>query len=109
MRVKITHLKAPWPLGAVVGDVLELLDSPAWATGKFEAVGDDVEATIAYPAPVDAEAEALALAEKKAAEELAINDAKATAKAEAEALGIVVDGRWSAARIAEEVAKKLAE
>lgn len=46
MHLKITHLKAPWPLGAVVGDVLDLPSVPAWAAGKCQIVGDDVELTI---------------------------------------------------------------
>lgn len=46
MKVQITRLKAPWPLGAVVGDVLELPDVPAWAVGKCQSVGDDVALTI---------------------------------------------------------------
>lgn len=47
MRVQITHLKAPWPLGAVVGDVLDLPEIPAWAAGKCKCVGDDVDVTVA--------------------------------------------------------------
>ncbi len=47
MRVQITHLKAPWPAGAVVGDVLDLPAIPAWAAGKCVHVGDDVVLTIA--------------------------------------------------------------
>lgn len=120
MRLQITHLKAPWPLGAVVGDVLELPEVPAWALGKCEPVGDDVELTI-VPLPVlDDEAKiaaALAEAEKQHAEELeavakaeadkkAAAEAKAEAVAKAEALGIDVDKRWSTARILEEIAKK---
>ena len=46
MRLKITHLKAPWPFGAVVGDVIDLPVMPAWAAGKCVRVGDDVELTI---------------------------------------------------------------
>ena len=46
MRLKITHLKAPWPFGAVVGDVLDLPEMPAWAAGKCVRVVDDVELTI---------------------------------------------------------------
>ena len=49
MRVQITHLKAPWPCGAVVGDVLELPVVPVWAVGKCVTVGDDVEPTIGVP------------------------------------------------------------
>lgn len=38
MRLQITHLKAPWPLGAVVGDVLDFPDMPSWAAGKCKQV-----------------------------------------------------------------------
>lgn len=78
MRVQITHLKAPWPHGAVVGDVLELESIPAWAAGKCHPVGDDVTLTIAVTsdlkAPITEEAQAsesLAQAEAQAAEEKA--------------------------------------
>ena len=46
MKLQITHLKAPWPLGAVVGDVLDLPSIPVWAAGKCKQVEDDVELTI---------------------------------------------------------------
>ena len=46
MRVQITHLKAPWPHGAVVGDVLDLPAVPVWAVGKCKQVEDDAELTI---------------------------------------------------------------
>lgn len=46
MRVQITHLKAPWPLGAVVSDVLDLPAVPVWAVGKCKQVDEDVELTI---------------------------------------------------------------
>ena len=42
MRIQITHLKAPWPLGAVVGDVLDLPAVPAWAVGKCSVLPDEV-------------------------------------------------------------------
>lgn len=45
MRLQITHMKAPWPAGAKVGDVLELPAIPAWALGKCRQVGDDVATT----------------------------------------------------------------
>lgn len=47
MRIQITHLKAPWPLGAMVGDVLDLPVVPVWAVGKCKQVEDDTELTIA--------------------------------------------------------------
>lgn len=46
MKVRITHLKAPWPAGSGVGDVLELADVPAWAVGKCEPVPDDVAPSV---------------------------------------------------------------
>jgi hypothetical protein len=46
MRVQITHMKAPWPLGAVVGDVVDVESIPAWAVGKCVQVADDAEVTI---------------------------------------------------------------
>lgn len=43
MKVQITHLKAPWPEGAGVGDVVELQVSevPAWALGKCTPAAAD--------------------------------------------------------------------
>lgn len=49
MLLTITHLKAPWPAGAVVGDVIELPSVPSWALGKCTAAPDDAEVTIAQP------------------------------------------------------------
>lgn len=63
MRLQITHLKAPWPAGAVVGDVLDLPGIPAWAAGKCVQVGDDVALTIVdnsdYIAPIEKQVEVL--------------------------------------------------
>lgn len=39
MRLKITQLKAPWPSGAKVGDIIELPAIPLWAVGKCEDAG----------------------------------------------------------------------
>lgn len=69
MKLRITHLKAPWPAGAVVGDVLDLPAVPAWAVGKCEPAPDDAEITILS-------AEQLARMEREAAEK-AEADAKA--------------------------------
>jgi hypothetical protein len=43
MKVQITHLKAPWPEGAGVGDVVELQapELPAWALGKCTPAAAD--------------------------------------------------------------------
>jgi hypothetical protein len=50
MKVKITSVKAPWPSGAQVGDVVEFEGdkAPAWAAGKFTPAPDDAEAAHKY-------------------------------------------------------------
>lgn len=48
MKLTITHLKAAWPAGAVVGDVIELASVPAWAVGKCAPAGDDAAVTTAF-------------------------------------------------------------
>lgn len=47
MKMEITHLKAPWPEGTQVGDVLEMGDgpAPAWALGKFKPAADGAKVT----------------------------------------------------------------
>jgi hypothetical protein len=50
MLLTITHLKAPWPAGAVVGDVIDLPSIPPWALGKFTAAPAGAVVTIAQPA-----------------------------------------------------------
>lgn len=52
MKVTITQLKAPWPRGAVVGDVIELPSVPGWAVGKCVPAPDDAEATVEIEAVV---------------------------------------------------------
>lgn len=51
MKVRIEFLKAPWPEGAKVGQVVEISGDviPAWAAGKCVKVDDDTPVTIAYP------------------------------------------------------------
>lgn len=61
MRVQITHLKAPWPRGAVVGDVIELATVPGWAVGKCAPASDDAEVTIEMVAAVDGDGSGQAL------------------------------------------------
>ena len=90
MKLTITHLKAPWPQGAVVGGVIELASVPAWAVGKCVPAADDAEVTVgAKPAAAEAESEP------------SIDDLRA----QAAALGLKVDGRWSRERLADEIAK----
>jgi hypothetical protein len=47
-KFTITYLKAPWPLGAKVGDVIELAHVPAWALGKCSPAADDAEVTVSF-------------------------------------------------------------
>lgn len=91
MKLTITHLKAPWPAGAVVGDVIELADVPAWAFGKCVPAADDAAVTVgvAQAAPADEKQE-------PSADDL---------REQAKALGIKVDGRWSVDRLAAEIEK----
>ena len=55
MKLTITHLKAPWPEGSKVGDVVELAGLPAWAVGKCKPADDDAEVTIGAGGPIVAE------------------------------------------------------
>ena len=90
MKLTITHLKAPWPAGAVVGGVIELASVPAWAAGKCAQAADDAVVTVgvAQAAPADASIDDL--------------------RTQAAALGIRVDGRWSRDRLADEVRRAAA-
>lgn len=91
MKLTITHLKAPWPTGAVVGDVIELASVPAWAVGKCAPADDSAAVTVG----------AVQAAPAVATQEPSIDDLREQAKA----LGIKVDGRWSRERLADEIAK----
>lgn len=55
IRVEVTHLKAPWPAGAVVGSIVGLAGQiiPAWAAGKCTplADGDEREAEFSWEPP----------------------------------------------------------
>lgn len=75
----IKHLKAPWPKGAKVGDIIEFDALPGWAAGKCElggsqptvfadqeVSGDGSGATLA---PVDPDAAKIAAAMADAAEQ----------------------------------------
>lgn len=64
MRYEVTHLKAPWPAGVKVGDVVELDPVPAWALGKCKPAAD-VE-FIANVPPVEDAAPVEAIEEKPA-------------------------------------------
>jgi hypothetical protein len=118
MLVRITHLKAPWPPGALVNDVVHLQgDSiPSWAAGKCEptdaaptlthgtATGDgtgqalpDLVANVTPESVSDADAQAAEEAASLSAHQALIDRAKSA--------GIKPDGRWSDARLMQEVQK----
>ena len=173
MKVTIQTLKAPWPAGAKVGDVVAFQGdiAPAWAVGKFAPASDNAEADFHYEPKLitgdgsgqalasvsadDAQARvSLAAAEEQARQEHeaairhAFEELKAqrdqaiqqhesvqaalaaalerevslqqqldaalaapavrtreVLNAEAEKLGIKVDGRWSDESLTEEIAK----
>lgn len=94
MKLTITHLKAPWPAGAVVGGVIELASVPAWAVGKCVPAADDAAVTVGGTLINEGTMPA-------AASEPSIDDLRA----QAAALGLKVDGRWSRERLADEIAK----
>lgn len=73
----IKHLKAPWPAGATVGDVIELETVPGWALGKCEPGGS--MATVAFASAAEPEIDA------QAAEGAAIAQAEAQDKANEDA------------------------
>lgn len=84
MKVRIDVLKAPWPTGAKVGDVVELDAITSAFAGKCTEVGDDVDVTIEFnidPAPARLASE-LPSAEKRA-EELQVLLDKTNAELEA--------------------------
>lgn len=87
MKYQITHLKAPWPAGAGVGDVIDMDDLPAWALGKATPAPEGAKVTVSFKKADPATAGSNPNAERAAAE------AKTAAlAAEASQLGIKVDG-----------------
>jgi hypothetical protein len=55
MKARITHLKAPWPAGARVGDVVEFKGehAPGWAIGKFERADNSAQVTAEFAGTVE--------------------------------------------------------
>lgn len=54
IKVRVTHLIAPWPEGVQVGNVVALMADaiPAWALGKCEVAEEAAEPQFAWePAP----------------------------------------------------------
>lgn len=173
MKVTIQTLKAPWPTGAKVGDVVafEGDTAPAWAVGKFTPAPDNAKADFHYEPRVAvgdgsglaltpfegeltrfssataceqerqereaiirqqlddmqaerdqavqqrdaAQADLAAALDREAALQQQLTAAQAQAgpagktredlNADAEKLGIKVDGRWSDERLTDEIAK----
>lgn len=99
MKLTITHLKAPWPQGAVVGSVIELAAVPAWALGKCVPADDDAKVTAGF---LLAEDGSDTVTGDGSGEALPPIDVLRT---QAAALGLKVDGRWSRDRLADEIAK----
>jgi hypothetical protein len=56
VKVRVTHLKAPWPPGTQPGDVVTLPGDaiPAWAVNKCEALPEVAPAVLGERAPVAA-------------------------------------------------------
>lgn len=63
----IKHLKAPWPAGAVVGDVIEFEALPGWAAGKCELGGTQPTVFADQEVSGDGSGEALAPVDPEAA------------------------------------------
>lgn len=100
----IKHLKAPWPKGAKVGDIIEFDVLPGWAAGKCELGG--TRATLKTPGAPEPHAafdmaadgslranlgasfaaEALARQEREAIHQKALGDAEDRLKAAEQAL-----------------------
>ena len=97
MKLTITHLKAPWPTGAVVGDVIELASVPAWAVGKCVPAADDAAVTVGGTLINEGTMPAAAATESK----LSLKELRI----QADSLGIKVDGRWSIDRLSAEIQK----
>lgn len=68
MLAQITHLKAPWPEGAQVGDTISFDVVPAWALGKCEVIADEPQPEFIVN-PAEPVPDSIVEAEKQAAEE----------------------------------------
>lgn len=55
MLYEIKVLKAPWPQGAKVGDVVDMPYLPVWAQGKCVTAADGAEESIEFEEPVPAD------------------------------------------------------
>lgn len=92
MRVRITHLKAPWPAGSGVGDVVDIpgAEVPPWAAGKCApAVGEPAAEFLTNPEP----------------QVVAAVDERDALRAQLEAMGVKPDARWGVQRLNAEIVK----
>lgn len=108
MKARITHLKAPWPLGAEVGHVVlfEAGAVPAWAAGKCVPTEGDEEPAHVVPAGVpETKPEAPAETEtdrlRKAFAELEAHLQAKAAQAQGEALAAALARDEALAKVAE--------
>lgn len=99
MKYQITHLKAPWPEGSAVGDVIDLDELPAWALGKATPATQGAKATVSFKKADPAQPGDTGENERRAAEAKT-----ATLTTEASKLGIKADG-LSDEQIEQEIAK----
>ena len=92
MRVRITHLKAPWPAGSGVGDVVDITGAevPSWAAGKCaQAVGEPAAEFLTNPEP----------------QLPAAADERDALRSQLEAVGVKPDARRGVQRLNAEIAK----
>lgn len=101
MKYIITHLKAPFPEGAKVGDVVDFPDVPAWALGKVIPAPDDVqeacivaniEPVVSEPEPVASEP-VIGAAPEPVSEHVTLS--RDALEVEAKALGVSFNARTS--------------
>lgn len=93
MKYIITHLKAPFPEGSQVGDVVDFPEVPAWALGKVKPAPDDIQdaGIVANIEPVVSEPEPVA-------------PSRDALEAEAKALGVSFNARTSDETLSERIA-----
>lgn len=121
MKVRIDALKAPWPSGAKVGDVVEMDSITPAFVNKGAQVGDEVEATVSFPvntdtvvydrAAMEAEAKALGVSFRSntSDEVLADRIAQAKAKAAEEAAAAEAAAQAEAAKAAADQAAQVVD
>lgn len=93
MKYIITHMKAPFPEGSRVGDVVEFPEVPAWALGKVIPAPGDVQdaGIVANIEPVVSEPELVA--SEPVSEQVTLS--RDALEVEAKALGVSFNARTS--------------